>query len=100
MKFGFTENELDYFQKELVSPLKDIDAKVWIFGSRARGDHQKFSDVDILVESHDEKINQLLSSIREKFEEGSFPYKIDLLLLEDLAKSYRDSVLKDRIELI
>ena len=97
MNFGLTLSEFDYLQNELVAPLKEVGATVWIFGSRARGDHKKFSDVDILVESHDEKINTLLSRIREKFEEGNFPYKIDLLLIEDLAQSYKDSVLKDRI---
>ena len=99
MKFGLTQNEYDYLQEELVIPLKEIGANVWIFGSRARGDHKKFSDIDILVESHDKNINSLLSSIREKFEEGNFPYKIDLLLIEDLAQSYKDSVLEDRIRL-
>lgn len=99
MKFGLTQNEYDYLQEELVIPLKETGANVWIFGSRARGDHKKFSDIDILVESHDKNISSLLSNIREKFEEGNFPYKIDLLLIEDLAQSYKDSVLEDRIRL-
>jgi len=99
MKFGLNESEFDYFQKELVSPLKKIGAKVWVFGSRARGDHHKFSDIDILIESSNKETNTLLSMIRERFEEGNFPYKIDLLLIEDLAQSYKDNVLNDRVKI-
>ncbi|MBE9540577.1 MAG: nucleotidyltransferase domain-containing protein [Proteobacteria bacterium] len=32
-----------------MNPLKNQGANVWIFGSRARGDHQEYSDLDLMV---------------------------------------------------
>lgn len=98
MKFGLTENELDYFQRELVKPLNKLGATVWVFGSRARGDHQKYSDLDVLVESSSRDLTATLSNIREEFEEGNFPYKVDIVALSELAESYRENALKDRIK--
>lgn len=97
MKFGLTENEFNYFQNQLVNPLINSGATVWVFGSRARGDHQKHSDLDVLVESNTHDLTTTLSKIREVFEEGNFPYKVDIVLLSELAESYRENALQDRI---
>lgn len=97
MKFGLTPEELNYLEKNLIIPLKSLDAKVWIFGSRARGDHRKFSDLDILVESARPETQTLISKIREVFEEGNFPYKVDIVYFKDLAKSYKSNVISERI---
>jgi predicted nucleotidyltransferase len=97
MSFGLSAQELTYFKDKLVKPLFTAGAKVWVFGSRARGEHRQHSDLDVLVQ-YDGKDNlaPILSNIREVFEEGNFPYKVDLVLLSDLADSYRENVLRDR----
>ena len=98
MKFGFSEKEYEYFQRELVIPLKSLNASIWVFGSRARGDHHKFSDVDVLVSPQNPETKKLAGRIAEAFEEGNFPYKLDLVFEEDLARSYEPYVHNDRVE--
>jgi len=52
--------------------------KVYLFGSRARGDNAPFSDVDvgILVE---EDISSELVILKGILEESNLPYKVDLV---------------------
>ena len=101
MTFGLNQDELNLLHKLVVSPLKDRGCAVWIFGSRARGDHQPFSDIDILFEcpQNSKLPAALLSQIKESIEESRLNYKVDLVSTEDLAKSYIDNVNRDRVAL-
>ena len=99
MKFGLTASQCELLDKLLVRPLKDMGASVWIFGSRARGDHKTFSDIDILFETNQEIGLGRLSQFKEALEESNLPYKVDIVNLCDLADSYRMNALKERIQL-
>ncbi len=101
MKYSFTESELKILKDLLLDPLFKKSATIWLFGSRARGDHQKFSDVDILYSVPDtlNLSSGYISEIKENLENSNFPYKVDLVDINSLAKSYYDNVMKDRVEL-
>ena len=101
VRFGLNSSDLDFLMQNLVQPLKDQKAKVFIFGSRAIGKHHQFSDVDLLfVEDPNNSIDSsLISKIIILFEESRFPYKIDLVNDRDLAKSYRQNVEASKVEL-
>lgn len=90
--------EFEILYETIVNPLKDAGATVWIFGSRARGDHKKNSDVDILYEfPANAKIpSGLIFSVKEELDDSRFPFIVDLVALKDLAKSYSSGVLTDR----
>jgi predicted nucleotidyltransferase len=99
MKFGLTDEEYAQLDRWVVSPLKKFGAQVWIFGSRARGDHKTFSDVDILYSLQPSLRLADLGNIRETIEESNFPFKVDLVDENVLAESYREQVLRERIGL-
>lgn len=103
MRFGLNDEEWEAFQDLVVNPLKKNGFRSWVFGSRARNTHRKFSDIDILIEPVTAASvlfsNTVISEVREKIENSSFPYKVDFVKVSDLAESYRASVMKDRIEL-
>jgi predicted nucleotidyltransferase len=98
MKFGLTKEQFQYIQETVIDPLKSNGATVWIFGSRARGDNKKYSDLDIMVESR-EDISAIVGKIQENLESGNFPYKVDMVQNKDFAKSYRESFEKDKEQL-
>ena len=79
--------------------MQNSGATLFLFGSRARGDHQKFSDLDILVVSKEDP-SQLMREISERLEESNFPYKVELVWDQNLAESYRASVERDIILLL
>jgi predicted nucleotidyltransferase len=59
------------------------EAKIYLFGSRARGEASAFSDIDIAIEST-YPIDDRLSSLRDTIENSNIPWKVDLV---DLAKA-------------
>ena len=99
MKFGLSQEQYQLLEDLVIGPLKKKGAKVWIFGSRARGDHHKYSDIDLLYEPQQEGLEpELISSLNENAENSDLSYKVDLVSTEDLAKSYWPGVQQERVE--
>lgn len=95
MTFGLTPEEIRYITEIVVLPLERLDARVYCYGSRARGDHQRFSDLDLMVESSRD-LGPELADIRQQLSDGNFPYKVDLVERRHFAKAYEPGYLRDR----
>lgn len=85
-----TIEDLKQFLKEY---LRDKKVKVYLFGSRARGDFSDRSDIDLAFEIEDDTD---LSEIRYIIEESNLPYKVDVVDLR-YAPYLREIVLKEGI---
>lgn len=96
MKFGLTRAQYQLIIKDVVLPLQSLGASLWCYGSRARGDQQEYSDLDIMVEAPTD-LSQAISAIHETLQNSNFPYKVDLVQLCDFADSYKDSYEADKI---
>ena len=101
MKYGLTDSEFNFLNENLVLPLKKFQAQVFIFGSRVKGRHKKFSDIDLLYipdpssPIHASDVYQIISEI----ENSQFPYKIDLVNYHELASSYRMNIDSEKVAL-
>lgn len=97
MKFGLTPSQYKYITENVVSPLVELGLKIYCFGSRARGDYHKFSDLDLMIEGESsEKAQRLKSQIEEQLSNENFPYKVDLVFIGEYADSYKKSYDQDR----
>lgn len=96
MRFGLTREQWDLVNETIVLPLKARGAAVYCYGSRARGDHRPFSDLDLMVESAAVK-GLDLPSLSEKIQSSNFPYKVDLVHLNDFADAYRAGYERDKV---
>lgn len=99
MKFGLSKDNWDFLEKTLIQKIKASGNKAFIFGSRAKGSHHPFSDVDILIEDFNLINKSVISDAIEKMEESTFPYKVDVVFLSELAESYRDDVHNSKVEI-
>jgi len=98
VKFGLTQDQYQFIFDHVVAPLNKKGAKVFCYGSRARGDHQPFSDLDLMVESPVD-LSQELGPLSEFLSNSLFPYKVDLVQFSQFAESYKPGYLTDRKEL-
>jgi predicted nucleotidyltransferase len=90
MRYGLTQQQFEFIQNEVVNPLVRLGAQVYCFGSRARGDFKEFSDLDLMIEgAKSQGLEKLASEIQERLIDSHFPFKVDLVFLEDFASSYR-----------
>jgi predicted nucleotidyltransferase len=101
MKWGMTAEQYALLENLIITPLKNHQCRVYIFGSRVRGTHHSHSDIDLLfkVPANKPLPSGFLSTIKENIEESRFPFTVDLVNEVELAKSYRESVLEERVEL-
>ena len=72
--------------EEIIETLKIIEknnnVKIYIFGSRARGDYKEYSDIDICItEEVDQKRRY---KIRDDVDKIMTHHKIDLIFIQDV----------------
>ncbi|MBX6423479.1 nucleotidyltransferase family protein [Thermosulfurimonas sp. F29] len=68
--------------------------RVYLFGSRARGEEAPHSDVDLAFEGGEE-LGPLLAELEEILEESLLPQKVDLVDLRVAGEELRRRVLEE-----
>jgi len=84
--------------QKIVKILKEYNPKaIYLFGSRARGDNFKNSDIDIAVDidmSFREK-----RKLKEKVDKAAGLYSVDLVFFDEMSEEFRNKVLSEGIRL-
>lgn len=97
--FGLSEAQFKLLTDLVINPLKNKGAMVFVFGSRARGDHHLFSDIDIFFVESAEVISKAeISKIKEVVEESKLAIAVDLVSKKDLAKSYLKKIETEKVK--
>lgn len=99
MKFGLSTEHWSLLDELAIQPLKSHGAQVFIFGSRVRGQHQPYSDIDLLYKTEKPLNLASIFEIKSALEESQLPYKVDLVQFDDLAVSYKENIIREMIEL-
>ena len=88
---------LNQLKDIVLTELADEPVQVLLFGSRARGDFHAGSDVDIgLIPRR--QINPFKFSIlKEKIEDSSIPYKVDIVNLSEVSDEFLEHALKGAV---
>jgi predicted nucleotidyltransferase len=73
-------------------------AAVYLFGSRARGEATPLSDIDVAIEPHTSLPPGTLARLRERLEESSVPYRVDVVDLRRADPALRRRVLAEGIQ--
>ena len=98
MKFGLDEKVV----KDIIYILKKYSEveRACIFGSRARGDYRKQSDIDIALFGKN-LTNTINTEIYYEIDDLYLPYKIDLINFNSLGEEdkIKDSILEEGIEI-
>lgn len=75
--FGLSQKEIEYIIK-ILQPYSLIEKAV-IFGSRAKGNYKKTSDIDIAL--FGDQLDRIVLEISGKLnDQGPLPYKVDVLV--------------------
>lgn len=67
----------------------------YIFGSRAKGTARQYSDLDIVLKGDVDR--ETLSKIRDAFEESNLPYKVDVILWNDIDDNFKRHIQFDMV---
>jgi predicted nucleotidyltransferase len=66
-----------------------------LFGSRARGGGRPTSDIDLALLGDGPLPPELLSRLRDAFEESNIPYAVDVVDLSQVTAAFREKVLRE-----
>jgi predicted nucleotidyltransferase len=77
--------------------LKKYPYTFYVYGSRARGDQKRLSDLDLAT--YDEISWQDKVKLEEAFEESDLPYTVDLIDLNKISRGFFDSIKKDLVRI-
>lgn len=94
---GATRNE-DLVRSIVTEGLQGHSVRVFLFGSRARGDARPGSDFDVALLAKEPLPRDKLSRIREALEESHVPVTVDLVDLGEAPAALRAHVLKEGLE--
>ena len=90
------ENKYLLELKELVlKELENEKVKVFIFGSRARGDNYIASDVDIGLIPYGSLNTRKITILKEKIENSNIPYKVEIVNFNEVSEDFKNEALKD-----
>ena len=96
--FGLEDRHLDYVLSVLKRNISDVDAKFYIFGSRAKGTSKKYSDIDIAVDLNGKKLDvSILGKILIEFQDSTLPFEVDVVDLNSVDEDFRNLIKKDLV---
>ena len=94
------DKQIENIKEKILPILKEHKiSKAGIFGSYARGEQKKKSDVDILVEIPDDRSLLKVASLKSALER-KLGRKVDLVEYELIRKELRKSILNDEIQIL
>ena len=93
MELPAQARDLDDARRIVLGLLGTHRARVFLYGSRARGDAGRGSDIDIAVWPQAPLPAGTLARIREALEESTIPYHVDVLDLSSVHEAFREKVL-------
>lgn len=87
------------YKNKIVAVLSALfpDAKIYLFGSRARSTNQEFSDIDIALDASKKLRRADVGEARNMLAESYIPYQIDIVDFHDVSEDMRKFILQEGI---
>lgn len=63
--------------------------KLYVFGSRIKNTHKKFSDIDLCIVSDHPLSDLVMAEIKERFQESSIPFKVDVVDYHSVSEDFK-----------
>ena len=81
----------------VLQELQGENASVFLFGSWARGEQRRSSDVDVAIEYHGRSNRQKIARLREALGESTIPYRVDVVDMQEASAALAKEIRKDGI---
>jgi predicted nucleotidyltransferase len=89
------EKSLEHIKAVVLDAFRGEDVMIMLFGSRAREDFDRRSDIDIGIMPGKKYDQKKLILLKEKLENMNIPYKIDIVNISKVSDVFREKVLKE-----
>jgi predicted nucleotidyltransferase len=76
------------------------DCEVRVFGSRFKGNHKPYSDIDMAIAGKEPLGVRKLGELKDAFEESDLPYRADILDWNAISSAFQATILRSGYEVI
>ncbi len=90
---------LEFIRRTVRKYLSEEDCEVFVYGSRAGGKADRWSDIDVGIKGEKEVPVRKLALIAEELENSKIPYKVDVVDFTRTSDDFRRLALKEIIKL-
>jgi len=94
------ENDFTELYKKIIVPIivkYAPDAKIILYGSRARGDAHEGSDIDVALDMNDTINTLVISNIVGDLEESNLPINFDIVDFRAVSEKMQQRILRDGV---
>ena len=81
--------------QEILASFAPRDASVWAFGSRARGQARRASDLDLAIDAGRPLTLSETSLLAEAFDEAPLPYRVDIVDVRSITSEFKALIERD-----
>lgn len=93
MKIFISESE-EKIIRDIFKKYK-LDSDIYVFGSRARGDHKKYSDLDICLKGKTKIDPEILLNLKNEFQDSDLPFTVDIVDWNDISEKFQKNIKND-----
>jgi predicted nucleotidyltransferase len=95
MTIDLNPEQLALVKAILTKHLAD-NAKIYVFGSRARGNARKFSDLDLAIDYQGKEVPAPIhAELAYDFEDSDLPFKVDIVDLNSISDNFKKNIGND-----
>ena len=89
----------DKIKQKIVAVISALipDAKIYLFGSRARGTNSEYADIDLALDAGKELPIKDVDEVKNMLRESNIRYAIDVVDLYQVSDLMREQIVKDRV---
>lgn len=91
-------NDLAIVQQILRDALP-VDAKVWVFGSRATRQTKNSSDLDLAIDAGRPLTRKENNTLDDAFDESLLPYNVDIVDMHSVSATFKAIIEQNMVEM-
>ena len=89
---------VDFIKDTIGSVLDNVE--IYIFGSRTQGKSLEYSDVDIALKGKNQIELDKILNLRAAFSNSTFPYKVDIIDLNNIDEKFYNIIKEDLYKIL
>ncbi|MBM4259518.1 MAG: nucleotidyltransferase domain-containing protein [Deltaproteobacteria bacterium] len=94
---AITAKALAEVRRIVLAAVGDKKVRVYLFGSWARGEATRISDIDVALDPQTTLPRGTLAQLRERLEESHVPYRVDVVDLTHTSPEFRQRVIAEGV---
>lgn len=94
-----SQESFDKSKQKIIAIISALipDAKIYLYGSRARGTAHEWSDIDIALDANHALFRSDIGELNEIMASLSIPHKVSIVDIHAIPETLKNAILRDKV---